>query len=85
VIAAVWRYAGVMRYPGGGGLTAAERARPRLRGARPGTALPVRALVVAWRVSVRGSVMVGGQKIQVGLAHGARLCCLTVPLNSLIA
>ena len=25
--AAVWRYAGVMRYPDGGGLTAAERAR----------------------------------------------------------
>jgi transposase len=27
VMAAVWRYAGVMRYPDGGGLTAAERAR----------------------------------------------------------
>jgi putative transposase len=26
-MAAVWRYAGVMRYPDGGGLTAAERAR----------------------------------------------------------
>jgi hypothetical protein len=116
-------------------------ARPRLRGARTGTAQPPRLpepLVVTRRVSVRGSVMVGGQKIQVGLAHarkivqvsvgpdtyqitvetgttvtapglpagtsdgtrrqttaddrcsaapgsGARPCCLTLPINSLIA
>ena len=49
-------------------------ARPRLRGARTGTgtAQPPRLpepLVVTRRVPVRGSVMVGGQKIQVGLAH----------------
>ncbi len=42
-------------------------ARPRLRGARPGTAQPPRLpepLVVTRRVSVRGSVMIGGQKTQ---------------------
>jgi hypothetical protein len=50
-------------------------ARPRLRGARPGTAQPPRLpepLVVTRRVSVRGSIMVGGQKIQVGLAHACK-------------
>jgi len=50
-------------------------ARPRLRGARPGTAQPPRLpepLVVNRRVSVRGSVMVGGQKIQVGLPHARK-------------
>ena len=48
-------------------------ARPRLRGARPGTARPPRLpapLVVTRRVSVRGAIMVGGQRIQVGLARG---------------
>ena len=48
-------------------------ARPRLRGARPGAAQPPRLpepLVVTRRVSVRGSVMVGGQKIQVGVEPG---------------
>ena len=50
-------------------------ARSRLRGARPGTAQPPRLpdpLVVTRRVSVRGSVMVGGQRIQVGLAHARK-------------
>ena len=56
-------------------------ARPRLRGARPGTAQPPRLpepLVVTRRVSVRGSVMVGGQKIQVGLAHARKTVQVTV-------
>ncbi len=56
-------------------------ARPRLRGARPGTAQPPRLpapLVVARRVSVRGSVMVGGQNIQVGLAHARKTVQVTV-------
>ena len=56
-------------------------ARPRLRGARPGTAQPPRLpepLVVARRVSVRGSVMVGGQKIQVGLPHARKTVQVTV-------
>ncbi len=55
--------------------------RPRLRGARPGTVQPPRLpepLVVARRVSVRGSVMVGGQKIQVGLAHARKTVEVTV-------
>jgi hypothetical protein len=56
-------------------------ARPRLRGARPGTAQPPRLpepLVVTRRVSVRGSVMVGGQKIQVGLTHARKTVQVTV-------
>ena len=56
-------------------------ARPRLRGARPGTAEPPRLpepLVVARRVSVRGAIMVGGQKIQVGLSHARKTVQVTV-------
>ena len=56
-------------------------ARPRLRGARPGTAQPPRLpapLVVTRRVSVRGSIMVGGQRIQVGLAHARKTVEVTV-------
>jgi hypothetical protein len=56
-------------------------ARPRLRGARPGTAQPPRLpepLAVARRVSVRGSVMVGGQKIQVGLGHAGKTVQVSV-------
>ena len=47
-------------------------ARSRLRGARAGTAQPPRLpepLAVTRRVSARGAIMIGGQKIQVGLAH----------------
>jgi hypothetical protein len=43
-------------------------ARPRLRGA----------LVVARRVSVRGSVMTGGQKIRVGLVHARKTVQVSV-------
>jgi hypothetical protein len=55
-------------------------SRPGLRGARPGTAEPPRLpepLVVTRRVSARGSVMVGGQKIQVGLAHARKTVQVT--------
>jgi hypothetical protein len=55
--------------------------RPRLRGARPGTARPPRLpepLSVTRRVSARGSVMVGGQRIQVGLAHARKTVEVTV-------
>jgi len=55
-------------------------SRPRLRGARPGTAPPPllpEPLVVTRRVSVRGSVMVGRQ-IQVGLAHARKTVQVTV-------
>ena len=60
-------------------------ARPRLRGARPGTAQPPRLpepLVVARRVSVRGAIMVGGQKIQVGMAHASKTVEVTVGANT---
>jgi hypothetical protein len=56
------------------------KARPRLRGARAGTAQPPRLpepLVVTRRVSGRGSVMIGGQKIQVGLAHARKTVQVT--------
>ena len=56
-------------------------ARPRLRGARPGTAQPPRLpapLVVTRRVSVRGAIMVGGQRIQAGLAHARKTVAVTV-------
>ena len=52
-----------------------------LDGARPGTAqqpqLP-EPLVVTRRVSVRKSIMAGGQKIQVGLAHARKTVQVTV-------
>jgi hypothetical protein len=35
-------------------------------------------LVVTWRVSVRGSVMVGGQRIQIGLAHAGKTVQVSV-------
>jgi hypothetical protein len=56
-------------------------ARPRLRGARPGTAQPPRLpepQVVTRRVSVRGSVMAGGQRIQAGLAHARKTVQVSV-------
>jgi hypothetical protein len=52
-----------------------QEARSRLRGARAGTAQPPRLpepLTVTRRVSLRGAIMVGGQKIQVGLAHARK-------------
>ena len=56
-------------------------ARPRLRGARPGTAQPPRLpapLVVTRRVCVRGAIMVGGPRILVGLAHARKTVAVTV-------
>lgn len=56
-------------------------ARPRMRGARPGTAQSPRLPeppVVTRRVSVRGAVMIGGQRIQVGLAHARKTGQVTV-------
>jgi hypothetical protein len=58
-----------------------EQARVRLRGGRAGTAqpprLPVR-LVVSRRVSVRGAIMIGGQRIQVSLPHAGKTAQVTV-------
>jgi hypothetical protein len=59
--------------------------RPRLRGARAGTAQPPRLpepLVVKRRVSARGAIMVGGQKIQVGLAHARKMAEVTVEADT---
>ena len=56
-------------------------ARPRLRGARPGTDQPPRLpapLVVTRRVCVRGAIMAGGQRIQAGLAHARKTVTVTV-------
>ena len=60
-------------------------ARPRLRGARPGTIRPPRLpepLVVTRRVSARGAIMIGGQKIQVGLAHARKTAEVTVEADT---
>jgi len=54
--------------------------RPRLRGARPASSHPPRLpepLIVTRWVSVR-SVMIGGQKIQVGLPHARKTVQVTV-------
>jgi hypothetical protein len=56
-------------------------ARPRLRGARPGIAQPPRLpepLAVTRRVSVRGAIMIGGQRIQVGLPHAGKTVQVSV-------
>jgi hypothetical protein len=58
-----------------------EPARHRLRGARPGTAEPPRppgSLLVRRRVSARGAIMIGGQRIQVGLSHAGKTAEITV-------
>lgn len=52
-----------------------QPARYRLRGARAGTAEPPRLpdpLTVKRRASVRGAIMIGGQRIQVGLPHAGQ-------------
>lgn len=59
----------------------AEHARARLRGARPGTAGPPQLpepQLVKRRVSARGAIMIGGQRIQVGLPHAGKTAEITV-------
>jgi hypothetical protein len=56
-------------------------ARSRLRGGRAGTAHPPRLpdpVTVTRRVSVRGAIMIGGQRIQVGLQHAGKTADVTV-------
>jgi hypothetical protein len=56
-------------------------ARHRLRGARAGTAGPPQLavpLTVRRRVSIRGAIMIGGQRIQVGLPHAGKTAEITV-------
>jgi len=58
-----------------------EQARARLREGRAATAQPPRLpdpLLVARRVSVRGAIMIGGQRIQVGLPHAGKTVEITV-------
>src|SRR5262249_22380024 len=52
-----------------------QQARAGLRGVLAGTAQPPRLpepLQVRRRVSVRGAIMIGGQRIQVGLPHAGK-------------
>jgi hypothetical protein len=59
---------------------APSRPRPGPGCAEPGPGPPSRPapLVVTRRVSVRGAIMVGGQRIQVGLAHARKTVAVTV-------
>ena len=62
-----------------------EATRPRLRGARPGPSHPPQLpepLSVKRRVSVRGAIMVGRQKIQVGLTHARKTAQVTVEADT---
>ena len=58
-----------------------QPARHRLRGARAGTAGPPQLpapLTVLRRISIRGAIMIGGQRIQVGLPHAGKTAEITV-------
>jgi hypothetical protein len=60
-------------------------ARHRLRGARAATAGPPQppaALTVRRRVSIRGAIMIGGQRIQVGLPHAGKTAEITVETDT---
>jgi transposase InsO family protein len=62
-----------------------QEARSRLRGGRAGTAQPPRLpdpLVVSRRVSVRGAIMIGGQRIQVGLPHAGKTAEVTIEADT---
>ena len=58
-----------------------EQARNRLRGARPGRAARLQLpepQIVRRRVSARGAIMIGEQRIQVGLPHAAKTAEITI-------
>ena len=58
-----------------------QPARHRLRGARAGTAGPPQLPApptVRRRVSSRGAIMIGGQRIQVGLPHAGKTAEITI-------
>ena len=62
-----------------------EAARHRLRGARAAPAQPPPAARSAHRerrVSVRGAIMIGGQRIQVGLPHAGKTAEVTVEADT---
>jgi hypothetical protein len=61
------------------------QARARLRGARAGTPGPPRlpeALQVKRRVSVRGAIMIGGQRIQAGLPHAGKTAQVAIEADT---
>ncbi len=61
------------------------QARAWLRGARAGTPGPPQlpeALRVKRRVSVRGAIMIGGQRIQVGLPHAGKTAQVTIEADT---
>src|SRR6516164_7596014 len=58
-----------------------QLARHRLRGARAATARPPQppaSLTVRRRISIRGAIMIGGQRIQVGLPHAGQTAEITI-------
>jgi hypothetical protein len=62
-----------------------EQARHRLRGARAAPTQPPRLpgqFTVTRRVSVRGAIMIGGQRIQVGLPHAGKTVEVTVEADT---
>jgi transposase InsO family protein len=62
-----------------------QSARHRLRGARAGTAGPPQLpapLAVRRRVSIRGAIMIGGQRIQVGLPYAGKTAEITVETDT---
>ncbi len=63
----------------------AEQARSRLRGARAGSAAPPcmpEPLTVRRRISVRGTIMIGGQRIQVGLPYAGKTAEVTIETDT---
>jgi hypothetical protein len=62
-----------------------RQARDRLRGARTGTAGPPQLpppQLVRRRVSVRGAIMIGGQRIQVGRPHAGKTAEVTIEADT---
>ncbi len=62
-----------------------EQGRHRLRGARAALTRPPRLpepLTVKRRVSIRGAIMIGGQRIQVGLPHAGKTVAVTVETDT---
>jgi hypothetical protein len=62
-----------------------QQARHRLRGARAATAGPpqlLAPLTVRRRVSIRGAIMIGGQRIQVGLPYAGKTAEITVETDA---
>ena len=58
-----------------------QKPGPGWRGARAGTAQPPRLpepLTVTRRVSVRGAIIIGGQRIQLGLPHAGKTAEVSV-------